>query len=196
MKECGVFKSWTKLFTINLSGEIRSVLGFQKNGHIFMQAGLGNNGWLSSYDPQSQQLKNLGTYGWRKSCADYYVENLVLLDKPVLFDKQSGELSHWVGSRKRKFWVESDDERVRDKETIRKLKKAMVDQQEERVRDKETICKLKKEIVHQREEIATLKVEMTSLKSQMATLKSLSLLVQQWSNQVENTSSGVGDVGS
>nr|POF13393.1 f-box/kelch-repeat protein [Quercus suber] len=194
MKECGVVKSWTKLFTINLSGEIRSVLGFQKNGHIFMQAGLGNNGWLSSYDPQSQQLKNLGTYGWlSKSCADYYVENLVLLDKPVLFDKQSGELSHWVGSRKRKFWVESDDERVRDKETIRKLKKAMVDQQEERVRDKETICKLKKEIVHQREEIATLKVEMTSLKSQMATLKSLSLLVQQWSNQVENTSSGVGD---
>ncbi|KAL4600494.1 hypothetical protein ACB092_11G202600 [Castanea dentata] len=43
--------------------------------------------------------------------------------------------------------VESEDERVRDKETIRKLKKAMVDQQEERVRDKETICKLKKAMV-------------------------------------------------
>ena len=47
--------------------------------------------------------------------------------------------------------VESEDERVRDKETIRKLKKAMVDQQEERVRDKETICKLKKAMVHQQE---------------------------------------------
>ena len=105
MKECGVVKSWTKLFTINLSGEFRSVLGFQKNGHIFMQAGLGYDEWLSSYDPQSQQLKNLGSYGWlSKSCADYYVENVVLLDKPVLFDKQNGELSHWVGSRKRKFW--------------------------------------------------------------------------------------------
>ena len=83
--------------------------------------------------------------------------------------------------------MESEDERVRDKETIRKLKKAMVDQQEERVRDKETICKLKKAMVHQQEEIATLKIEMTSLKSQMATLKSLSLLVQQWSNQVMTT---------
>ena len=62
--------------------------------------------------------------------------------------------------------VESEDERVRDKETIRKLKKAMVDQQEE---------------------IATLKIEITSLKSQMATLKSQSLLVQQWSNQVMTT---------
>ena len=82
--------------------------------------------------------------------------------------------------------VESEDERVRDKETIRKLKKAMVDQQEERVRDKETICKLKKAMVHQQEEIATLKIEMTSLKSQMATLKSQTL-VQQWSNQVMTT---------
>ena len=61
--------------------------------------------------------------------------------------------------------VESEDERVRDKETIRKLKKAMV---------------------HQQEEIATLKIEMTSLKSQMATLKSQTL-VQQWSNQVMTT---------
>ena len=61
--------------------------------------------------------------------------------------------------------MESEDERVRDKETIRKLKKAMVDQQEE---------------------IATLKIEMTSLKSQMATLKSQTL-VQQWSNQVMTT---------
>ena len=62
--------------------------------------------------------------------------------------------------------VESEDERVRDKETIRKLKKAMVDQQEE---------------------IATLKIEMASLKSQMATLKSQTLLVQQWNNQVMTT---------
>ncbi|XP_050283007.1 putative F-box protein At1g32420 isoform X3 [Quercus robur] len=217
MKECGVVKSWIKLYTINLTGEFRSVLGFQKNGHIFMEAGLGKNARLSSYDPQSQQLKNLGFYGWLSySCVDYYVENLVLLDKPVLFDKQNGELSHWVGSRKRKFCavglqgvvkkalplaggigrVESKDERVRDKETICKLKKAMVDQQEERVSDKETICKLKKAMVHQQEEIATLKIEMTSLKSQMATLKSLFLSVQQWNNQVENTSSGVGDIGS
>ena len=62
--------------------------------------------------------------------------------------------------------MESEDESVRDKETIRKLKKAMVDQQEE---------------------IATLKIEMTSLKSQMATLKSQTLLVQQWNNQVMTT---------
>ena len=82
------------------------MLGFQKNDHIFMQAGLGKNERLCSYDPQSQQLKNLGFYGWQSNaCADYYVENLVLLDKPVLFDKQNGELSNWVASRKRKFWL-------------------------------------------------------------------------------------------
>nr|XP_023910074.1 F-box/kelch-repeat protein At3g23880-like isoform X1 [Quercus suber] len=227
MKEYDDVNTWSKLCTVDLCGVIRRVLGFRKNGHVIVEADLKTDPKLSSYDPQSKRVKNLGIYGRSfNSCADNYVESLVLLNKPVLFDKANDALSLRVGSSKRKFWspppkldqigvvglqgvvkkalpltggigrVESEDERVRDKETIRKLKKAMVDQQEERVRDKETICKLKKEIVHQREEIATLKVEMTSLKSQMATLKSLSLLVQQWSNQVENTSSGVGDVGS
>ncbi|XP_030963245.1 F-box/kelch-repeat protein At3g23880-like isoform X3 [Quercus lobata] len=176
MKEYDVVKTWSKLCTVDLCGVIRRVLGLRKNGHVIVEADLNTDAKLFSYDPQSRQVKNLGIYGQSfNSCADNYVESLVLLNKPVLFDKANDALSLWVGSSNRKFWVESEDESVRDTETIRKLKKAMVDQQEEK---------------------ATLKIEITSLKSQMATLKSQSLLVQQWSNQVENTSSGVGDVGS
>ncbi|XP_050283006.1 F-box/kelch-repeat protein At3g23880-like isoform X2 [Quercus robur] len=227
MKEYDVVKTWSKLCTVDLCGVIRRVLGVRKNGHVIVEADLKTDAKLFSYDPQSKQVKNLGIYGQSfNSCADNYVESLVLLNKPVLFDKANDALSLWVESSKGNFWspppkldqisavglqgvvkkalplaggigrVESKDERVRDKETICKLKKAMVDQQEERVSDKETICKLKKAMVHQQEEIATLKIEMTSLKSQMATLKSLFLSVQQWNNQVENTSSGVGDIGS
>ncbi|XP_023910064.1 F-box/kelch-repeat protein At3g23880-like [Quercus suber] len=107
MKKYGVVKTWSKLFTVDLCGVIKRVIGFRKNGHIFVAAklGLGDELNLSSYDPESQQLKNkkLGISGWPSSfCADNYVKNLILLDKPVLFDKANGALSQWVVSRKRK----------------------------------------------------------------------------------------------
>ena len=84
MKEYGVVDSWTKQFTINLNGgKIIRVLGLQGNGNILVEAEL-TRGWgLSSYDPKSQQVKNLGICGRPYYFhVDNYVENLVLLNKP------------------------------------------------------------------------------------------------------------------
>nr|XP_023895351.1 uncharacterized protein LOC112007050 isoform X4 [Quercus suber] len=82
MKEYGVVDSWTKLFTIDLKQEIIWVLCLQKNGNILVEAKLPNDWELSSYDPKSQHVKNLGIC-WRPHYfhVDNYVENLVLLDK-------------------------------------------------------------------------------------------------------------------
>ena len=103
MKEYGIVKSWTELFTVDLSGYISRVFGFRENGHVlFMEQWRGNDigdaTELSSYDPESQQVKNLGIPGWKINfCTDNYVENLVLLDKPNVVRSQL------VVSRKRKF---------------------------------------------------------------------------------------------
>ncbi|KAK4540536.1 hypothetical protein RGQ29_031833 [Quercus rubra] len=95
MKEYDVDKTWSKLCTVDLCG----------NGHVIVETDLKTDPKLSSYDPQSKQVKNLGIYGRSfNSCADNYVESLVLLNKPVLFDKADDALSLWVGSSKRKFW--------------------------------------------------------------------------------------------
>ncbi|KAM3685783.1 hypothetical protein ACJW31_11G144800 [Castanea mollissima] len=87
MKEYGVVDSWTKQFTVDLNrgGEIIRVLGLQKNGNILVEALLlgPSRCELSSYDPKSEQVKNLGIcgslYDFR---VDNYMENLGLLDKP------------------------------------------------------------------------------------------------------------------
>nr|POE49761.1 hypothetical protein CFP56_74022 [Quercus suber] len=111
MKEYGIVKSWTELFTVDLSGYISRVFGFMENGHVlFKEQWRGNDERddtklderddteLSSYDPESQQVKKLGIPGWTVHfCTDNYVENLVLLNKP------NAVRSQWVVSRKRKF---------------------------------------------------------------------------------------------
>nr|XP_023895688.1 uncharacterized protein LOC112007532 isoform X1 [Quercus suber] len=85
MKEYGVVDSWTKQFTVDLNrgGEIIRVLGLQKNGNILVQALVEGPSpcELSSYDPKSEQVKNLGICG-RSYYVDNYMENLGLLDKP------------------------------------------------------------------------------------------------------------------
>nr|XP_023895074.1 F-box protein CPR1-like [Quercus suber] len=85
MKEYGVVDSWTKQFTVDLNrgGEIIRVLGLQKNGNILVQAHVEGPSpcELSSYDPKSEQVKNLGICG-RSYYVDNYLENLGLLDKP------------------------------------------------------------------------------------------------------------------
>ena len=84
MKEYGVVDSWTKQFTINLNGgKIIRVLGLQGNGNILVEA-KEPFGWeLSSYDPKSEQVKNLGICGRPYYfCVDNYMENLVLLNRP------------------------------------------------------------------------------------------------------------------
>ena len=94
MKEYDVDKTWSKLCTVDLCGVIRRVLGFRKNGHVIVETDLKTDPKLSSYDPQSKQVKNLGIYGRSfNSCADNYVESLVLLNQPVLFDKANDALS-------------------------------------------------------------------------------------------------------
>nr|POF27128.1 f-box protein cpr30 [Quercus suber] len=85
MKEYGVVDSWTKQFTIDLDMQYWKVLGFWKNDHMLVQKMQLHGSMLFSYDPESQQVNNLGFY--RSTCysysyADNYVENLVLLDKP------------------------------------------------------------------------------------------------------------------
>ena len=83
VKEYGVVDSWTKQFTIDLNMQYWKVLGFWKNDHVLVQKMQSDDLMLSSYDPESQQVKNLGFC--KSTCysyADNYVENLVLLDKP------------------------------------------------------------------------------------------------------------------
>ena len=83
MKEYGVVDSWTKQFTIKLNMLRWEVLGFLKNDHVLVQKIQLHGSMLFSYDPESQQVKNLGFY--RSTCysyADNYARNLTLLDKP------------------------------------------------------------------------------------------------------------------
>ncbi|XP_030963620.1 F-box/kelch-repeat protein At3g23880-like [Quercus lobata] len=85
MKESGDVDSWTKQFNIDLDMQYWKVLGFWKNDHILGQKIQLDASMLFSYDPESQQVNNLGFYGsswYSYSYADNYVENLVLLDKP------------------------------------------------------------------------------------------------------------------
>ncbi|XP_023910083.2 F-box protein CPR1 isoform X1 [Quercus suber] len=101
MKEYGVVDSWTKQFTFDRSGGYLSVIGLRKNGHVLMnnmesmlqkgprvieegniELDLLPSYTLSSYDPESQQFKNLGSIGKALQCVDNYNENLVLLRKP------------------------------------------------------------------------------------------------------------------
>ncbi|XP_065628572.1 F-box/kelch-repeat protein At3g23880 isoform X2 [Quercus suber] len=83
MKEYGVVDSWTKQFTIELNMLRWEVLRFLKNDHVLVQKIESHGSKLLSYDPESQQVKNLGFYrSPYYSYADNYVRNLTLLDKP------------------------------------------------------------------------------------------------------------------
>jgi hypothetical protein len=88
MKEYGVVDSWTKQCTVDPNVGIVRVLGIPKNGHILVEAKVGFHWELSSYDPESQQVKNFGIHGWPFHFhapfhfhVDNFVENLVMLDK-------------------------------------------------------------------------------------------------------------------
>ncbi|XP_030963634.1 F-box protein CPR1-like [Quercus lobata] len=83
MKEYGVADSWTKHFTVDFNRGL--LLGLQKNGNILVETELAGLllHQISSYDPESRQIKNLGISGRQfMFCVENYMENLVLLDKP------------------------------------------------------------------------------------------------------------------
>ncbi|GMQ11310.1 hypothetical protein CsSME_00053983 [Camellia sinensis var. sinensis] len=83
MKKYGVVDSLYKQFTIDLSRGNTQVLGIRNNGHILLETKAPSDWVLSSYDPSSQQTKNLGIYATSNHfVVDTYEENLILLNKP------------------------------------------------------------------------------------------------------------------
>ena len=87
MKEYDVVDSWIKLFTIELNMLHWKVLGFLKNGHVLVQKteSRSRGSELLSYDPKSEQVKNLGFYRSTKySYADNYVRNLTFLTNQMM----------------------------------------------------------------------------------------------------------------
>ncbi|KAF3953004.1 hypothetical protein CMV_021505 [Castanea mollissima] len=161
MKEYGVVDSWTKQFTVDCNGGL--LLGLLKNGNILVETITPINSEISSYDPKSRQVKNLGICrrGF-KIWVDNYMENLVLLDKP--------------------------NDKVPKRRVSRKRKYSLTLVSEEERRDKETSRELEKKMLHLEHDIAILKakvMEISTLKLEMAALKSQALqVVQQLSNQV------------
>ncbi|XP_050283030.1 F-box protein CPR1-like isoform X4 [Quercus robur] len=138
MKEYGVVDSWTKQFTVNLN----RVLGLQKNGNILVEAILSRPSRceLSSYDPKSEQVKNLGICGSSYNFhVDNYMENLGLLDKPneAVFESRV--------SRKRKCRLTSDEE----ERLLQKARHLL----QEAIQEEESECQFQQEIVHQHEVI-------------------------------------------
>ncbi|XP_059663115.1 F-box protein At3g07870-like [Cornus florida] len=83
MKEYGVVKSWTELVTVNLPGATDRTLGLRKNGEVLLST---TEKILASYDPKTQQIKDLGIQGNRRSLyVDTYMETLVLLKRQNRF---------------------------------------------------------------------------------------------------------------
>ncbi|KAI8010051.1 hypothetical protein LOK49_LG06G01635 [Camellia lanceoleosa] len=77
MKEYGDAESWTKLFSINLSGVLDKTLGFRKNGEVLLST---NKNWLLSYHPATQKLTNTGIVGNSYSFdVDIFKATLVLV---------------------------------------------------------------------------------------------------------------------
>ncbi|XP_075643504.1 putative F-box protein At3g10240 isoform X2 [Castanea sativa] len=187
MREYGVVDSWTKLFTVDLNGEILRVLGMRKNGHILVHTNVPGDWELSSYDPESQQVKKLGICGRQNYfCVDNYMENLVLLDKPNDVVSRRG--------RKRKCRLTANEERVRMLQEVRCMLQKTI-QHEERFRHlqasilhQETIpLPVQEAVQHQQETILQQHME-EMLKSGLEetdTVKSrLLVLIQQLSDQV------------
>ncbi|CAL5442254.1 unnamed protein product [Camellia sinensis] len=114
MKKYGVVDSLYKQFTIDLSRGITQVLGIRNNGHILLETKAPSDWVLSSYDPLSQQTKNLGIYATSNHfVVDTYEENLILLNKP------NDAFSRRRVSRKRTdrmIWIERSNKIFEDKD--------------------------------------------------------------------------------
>lgn len=90
MKHYGIGESWSKLFDIDISQGLQTVVAFRKNGEILITC---KNGELLSYDPNTQQVTQLGfhesssgsweiCYGQGAFFMEAYSESLVLLNVP------------------------------------------------------------------------------------------------------------------
>ncbi|XP_027127218.2 F-box/kelch-repeat protein At3g23880-like [Coffea arabica] len=79
MKVYGDVKSWSKMYTVDLEGELGKVLSFRKDGNILLTA---SDGELCSYDPDPrlQEIKYIGILGTKDSFfVGRYTESLALL---------------------------------------------------------------------------------------------------------------------
>ncbi|KAF7151306.1 hypothetical protein RHSIM_Rhsim02G0168100 [Rhododendron simsii] len=82
MKDYGVVDSWYNPFKVDLNVEFLRVISLRDNGHILLEGKTPTEWELSSYDPCSQQVKNLGIQGaFPHFHVDTFEENLVLLNK-------------------------------------------------------------------------------------------------------------------
>ena len=57
MKEYRVAESWTKLFSIDITGMWDNVLGFRKNGEVLIST---TDNWLVSYNPRTKTMAYIG----------------------------------------------------------------------------------------------------------------------------------------
>ncbi|XP_059629696.1 F-box protein CPR1-like [Cornus florida] len=91
MKEYGIPESWTKLFSIDMSGGLfTNVAGFTRKGEVLFGT---KDTYLVAYDPEVEQVKHLHVRGstdsWYRDSfyADAFTESLVLIrekEPPVL----------------------------------------------------------------------------------------------------------------
>lgn len=78
MEEYGLADSWTKLYTVDLRGGLRNLIGFLRNGVVI---GTTVRGKLLSYDPITSRIENLRLRGAIGGFhVDSYMESLVLLE--------------------------------------------------------------------------------------------------------------------
>ncbi|RXH84070.1 hypothetical protein DVH24_026969 [Malus domestica] len=79
MKEYSVAESWTKLLSACMEGSLTGPFGVRKSGEVVFRM-LG--GVPVSVDPETEQVKDFETDGYRYFFMDSFVESLVLLDQP------------------------------------------------------------------------------------------------------------------
>nr|XP_043635021.1 F-box/kelch-repeat protein At3g06240-like [Erigeron canadensis] len=84
MKEQGISKSFTKLYTINLpDATVKTLLGFRKTGDLILETQHQNeeNAQLEVYNPYSKAIDNLGVDGKYYSVFMCYMVSLLLHDQ-------------------------------------------------------------------------------------------------------------------
>ena len=80
MKEYGVASSWTQFTHQYLKFGLakQCPVGFRRNGEVVLR---NDRGWLVSWNPDSQRIKDIEINGFCCTLVGSYVESLVLLDK-------------------------------------------------------------------------------------------------------------------
>ncbi|XP_035544337.1 F-box/kelch-repeat protein At3g23880-like [Juglans regia] len=102
MNHYGIGESWSKLFDIDISQRLQTVVAFRKNGEVLITD---KDGELLSYEPNTQQVTHLGFhrrsssdserwetyYGESAFFMEAYSESLVLLNIPNAVSERKEE---------------------------------------------------------------------------------------------------------